>query len=229
MSIGKIFKAIAYKIVWWTGFGLIRLLIDLELRGKVNIPAKGPYILVSNHLSYLDPMMVHSISRKQLRFFIAAEYYHDRRWKWFYDFFGCIPVTKGMINARAIEEAIKAILSGDSFVIFPEGSISETGKLRKWHPGIGLLALSTGAPVIPVLLKGTADLLPLGSHKVYFRPVSVFAGRPLSFQTTEKGPFSKNAVREAAQKIRDAFIELAREKGVYDEIVGPEAEQEKIV
>ena len=229
MTIKKIFKNTGYCILRLIVISIVHPIFGTDIQGKENIPKKGSYILVSNHISYLDPVAVHGVSRRQLRFFMAAEYYNDKKWKWFYDFFGCIPLEKGVINAHAINEAIIAISNGDPFVIFPEGRISSTGRIGKWHPGIGLLALSTGVPVIPVIVRGTADVLPMGSRKLHFRPVHVFAGKQLIFNAEKRDSFTRNEIREAAQKVRDSFIALAKEKAVYDEIVGPEAEQERVL
>lgn len=228
MSMKKTLKRIAYYALRIIGFAIIKPFFGIEMQGMENIPKKGSYILVSNHISYLDPVAVHAISRRQMRFFMAADWYNDRRWKWFYDFFGCIPVDEGRVNPGAVANAIEAITGGDPFVIFPEGGISRTGRIQRWHPGVGLLALSTGAPVIPVIVKGTSDVLPRGSRRIYFKPVSVFAGRKLTFNAERRSSFSQREMRVAAQKIRDAFIDLAREKGLYDDIVGPEAEWERV-
>ncbi len=228
VSMKKILKRIAYHALRIVGFVIIKSFFGIEMQGMENIPRKGAYILVSNHISYIDPVAVHAISRRQMRFFMAADWYNDKRWKWFYDFFGCIPVEESRINPGAVTKAIEVITGGDPFVIFPEGGISGTGKMQRWHPGVGLLALSTGVPVIPVIVKGTSDVLPRGSRRIYCKPMSVFAGEKLVFNVARGTSFSQREMRAAAQKIRNAFIELARVKGLYGDIIGPEAEEERI-
>ncbi|MEW5806860.1 MAG: lysophospholipid acyltransferase family protein [Acidobacteriota bacterium] len=222
-------KKLFYYTLRFIGFIIGKTFFHLKVEGKEHIPKYGPYIIVANHLSYLDPVAVHGVSRRQLSFFMLAEWYYDRRHRWFYDIFGCIPLKKGGANPEAFERAIKVINQGDPFVIFPEGGVSRTGKIMTWQPGVGLLALRTGAPVIPVIIRGTSEVLPAGSSELKVHPVSVYAGPPLSFNVKKRGTTTRSEVQEATRKIRDAFIALAKEKGLYNEIVGPEVEKEKII
>ena len=220
MNWPKPVKNIAFNILWFIGYVLRKLYLHVNIEGLENVPRKGSYLLVGNHQSYFDPVVLHLVSPRRLNFLMAAEYYNNWRWKWFYDVFGCIPLEKGRANPKAVERAMKVILEGEPLVMFPEGGISIDGRIGKWQPGVGMVALRTGVPVIPVIIKGTRDALPIGRYILRSKPVEVYAGKPIVFKQRE-GPISRDEINEATHRIRQAFLQLAREKGLYEEIVGP--------
>ncbi len=213
----KLVRKIAFNIVWIIGYITVKFLFRVKVEGVDNIPNEGSYLLVANHQSYIDPVAVHTVSRRQLNYLIDAEWYYDWRWKWFYDLFGCIPIEERKANIKAIERAIHIILKGEPLVIFPEGGISRDGKLRNWLPGVGLIALKTGVPIIPVLIKGTRDVLPFNRSYPRIRPVNVYAGKPIVLEPIE-GIVPRDEINKATNHIKQALLQLAEEKNIYEEI-----------
>jgi len=119
------------------------------------LPAEGPAIVVSNHLSGLDPLVMSAASSRPLRFMIAAEQY-DRWWlKWFFRSIGCIPVERAGRPQRALAAARRALEAGEVIALFPHGRI-----VRDHDPptplkrGVLHLAETTGAPIVPLRLEG---------------------------------------------------------------------------
>lgn len=209
----------AFKLIWVIGYVIIKSFFRVRIEGAENLPERGAYLLVANHQSYIDPVAVHMVSQKQLNYLMAAEYYHDWRWKWFYDLFGCIPLFKGRPNRQAIERAIQILLDGQPLVLFPEAGISEDGKIRTWQPGIGLIALRTGVPVIPVLIRGTRHVLPMNRYMPRLKPVEVYAGKPIILKA-DREALSREDIRRAVKIIREAFLDLVKEKGLCEEMIG---------
>lgn len=115
----------------------------------------GPLILVGNHRSGIDPLLVQSVVDRSLHFLMAREYY-DSMWylRWFFRFVGAIPVQPGGINRRALEEATRALKDGKVLCIFPEGAANPRIPLRRVLPGAVILAMETGAPILPFRVTG---------------------------------------------------------------------------
>lgn len=154
----------------------------LGLVGEVDaIPRKGPLLLASNHASYMDPWFLGMAFPRLIRYLINRDwYYKSPVWNAFFRAFATEPVRTG--NAEATVEAVCRILARDEVVgIFPEGRISRDGKMQRFRSGIGRMAARSGAPVMPVGIRGSMDSLP--RHGRFPKPVKVtiHLGRPITF------------------------------------------------
>lgn len=123
--------------------------------GRVSLPARGPALLVSNHVSGLDPLVLIAASPRPLRFLIAREEY-DRWWlKWLFRAIGCIPVERSRNPVAAYAAARRALEAGEVVALFPHGHIHLDHQppvpLKR---GVALLARETGAPIVAVRLDG---------------------------------------------------------------------------
>ncbi len=119
------------------------------------LPARGPALLVSNHISGLDPLVLIAASPRPLRFLIAREQY-DRWWlKWLLRAIGCIPVERSRNPVAAYAAARRALEAGEVVALFPHGRIhldhQPPAPLKR---GVALLARETGAPIVAVRLDG---------------------------------------------------------------------------
>jgi len=119
------------------------------------LPVRGPALLVSNHVSGLDPLVLIAASPRPLRFLIAREEY-DRWWlKWLFHAIGCIPVERSRNPVAAYAAARRALEAGEVVALFPHGHIHLDHQppipLKR---GVVLLARETGAPIVAVRLDG---------------------------------------------------------------------------
>lgn len=123
--------------------------------GPVHVPASGPALVVANHVSGLDPLLMIAASPRPLRFLIAREQY-DRWWlRWLFDAIGCIPVTRHAPAPRALARARAALERGEVVALFPHGRMHLDHEppipLKR---GVVYLAQQTGAPIVPMRLDG---------------------------------------------------------------------------
>lgn len=121
----------------------------------VSIPASGAVLVVANHVSGLDPLLMIAASPRPLRFLIAREQY-DRWWlRWLFDAIGCIPVTRHATAPRALAQARAALERGEVVALFPHGRMHLDHEppipLKR---GVIYLAAQTGAPIVPMRLDG---------------------------------------------------------------------------
>lgn len=198
--------------------------------GRQNIPARGPVILASNHSSFVDSLIIPMVAPRRVAFIAKAEYFETkgikgRMMKFFFTAVGAIPVRRGDHRAAmdSLDQALSVITSGGAFVIYPEGTRSLDGRLYRGRVGIGWLALKSGAPIVPVAVKGTREVLPVGAKIPKIVPVSVTFGEPIDALKLDLPgePAAENA--RARRAVTDAVIEEIQKlsgqeyAGVYNE------------
>jgi len=148
-------------VVFTIGRAVLRPLLRLRFRplisGREHIPAEGPVLLASNHLSSLDTIIIPSFSSRKVQFLAKASLFDSRIGGWFMRQIGAIPVLReaGSAAQAALDAGRTVLASGQVFAVFPEGSRSRDGRLYRGRGGAAFMALETGAQVVPVGLIGT--------------------------------------------------------------------------
>ncbi|MFP3714290.1 lysophospholipid acyltransferase family protein [Puerhibacterium sp. TATVAM-FAB25] len=176
-------------------YRLLRLLLSLvayvllrpQVTGLHNVPRRGPVILASNHLSFIDSLIIPLVVPRHVTFIAKAEYFtgtgiKGRVSRWFFTTMGNIPVDRQDPRAgqRSLEDALVVLRRGGAFGIYPEGTRSRDGKLHPGHTGVAWLALAGQAPVVPVALRGTDKVQPVGKRLPRpYRGVQVHFGAPI--------------------------------------------------
>ncbi len=184
-----------------------------SVEGLENIPRRGPAILAFNHIAYLDPFAAAYVvdrAKRRPRFLAKSELFQDGRIAWVLK--GCrqIEVRRGSAAApMALDNALRALESGEVIVVFPEGTVTTDPDLKPLPPktGTARLALSSGAPVIPCGLWGTQNIWPKGYAKRW-RPrqhIAVQVGKPMVLRGDPQSP---EAWADAGKQVMDAIAEL---------------------
>ena len=121
----------------------------------VPLPGEGAVLLVANHVSGLDPLLMIAACRRPVRFMIAVEQYNRLGLRWFFKAIGCIPVDRDKRPERAFRAALRALADGEVVALFPQGAIHH-GHMppRRLKGGVARLAALSGAPVYPVKVSG---------------------------------------------------------------------------
>ncbi|MGA7203601.1 MAG: lysophospholipid acyltransferase family protein [Specibacter sp.] len=195
--------------------GSIKGLCRPTVQGLENVPVDGPFIVAPNHLSFFDSVIVQALTPRPVSFFAKAEYFNGKGikgklMKSFFESVNSIPVERG--EQAASVQALKTLLDilgrGEGVGIYPEGTRSRDGILYRGRTGVGWLALTTGAPVVPVGIIGTEALQPAGRNTVKPAHFTLRFGKPLHFEKT--GPdHSLPARRHVTDTIMDAIAELS--------------------
>lgn len=151
----------ALEPVWWLGIRLlslfVRLVTPLRVVGLENLPASGPAVVVANHVSYLDPIVLVVVAHRRgrkMRFLGVREVFDRPVVGRLLRIARHIPVGDGPDAMLAIRQARSALARGDLVLIYPEGTIPGTAPVTAAKGGAGLLALSTGVPVVPIATRG---------------------------------------------------------------------------
>lgn len=166
----------------------LRMLARATVVGADNVPASGPAILASNHLSVIDSIYLPFLLPRPVTFAAKSEYFtgtrlRDRVVGAYLRSTNQLSTdrTGGRAAQSMLDAALSHLSSGELFGIYPEGTRSPDGRLYRGRTGVGYLALHSAAPVIPVAMVGTDKILPPG-HKVP-RPgrIEIRIGEPLDF------------------------------------------------
>ncbi len=192
---------------------LVFLFLGLKVRGYEHLPIQGPALVVANHNSHLDTVVLMSIfplsSLPDLRAAAAADYWASGGFKaWFASkIIGIVPVVRkrdgAKLSAQEVLEPIDSALKAGRIVIFfPEGTRGEPERLQDFKVGLGILAKENPlVPVLPVYLYGLGKALPRGEALLVPQFVDAFVGAPALF-TGEVGPFVRH-VQTTIEEMRE--------------------------
>lgn len=171
-------KTFSQRVVHAFFYALTSILCRIDDKQLERVPARGPLILVSNHVNVLEiPVLYTRLWPRPISGFFAA-YRLDSLWmRWLLKTFGGIPVHRGEPDLRAIRQAVARIRAGDIFALAPEGTRSGDGRLGPGRPGVVMLAMQTGAPILPVVHYGDAGWID-NLRRLRRTPFHISVGRP---------------------------------------------------
>ena len=158
---------------------LARGVYRIKIRGRENYPTEGGCLICCNHQSYMDiPALIIS-SPREIRFLAKAELMRTRIGKWFFGKYRVIPVHRGENDVKAIREIVAKAKEGEITAIFPQGTrrVGENPADTPILPGVGMIALRAGVPVIPVCI------LTKGQRFRAFQRTEVIIGKPIPYES----------------------------------------------
>ncbi len=211
-----------YDAAWFTITPFLKLGFRVDVEGAQNIPDDGAAILASNHLSFLDHMLLPVATRRQIYYISKIEHFEKKFRGWFFRKIGVIPLKRGEGDEQAFARALETIRSGNLFAIYPEGTRSRDGKLHKGHTGVARLAYLTGAPIVPVAMQGTFEALPKGESVPKLAKCGVRVGTPMPFPLDEDKANDRASLRQTTDEVMHAIAELSGQEYVDDYQYNPE-------
>lgn len=192
--------------------GVARLLWGLKAEGVEHVPRSGPFIIVSNHCSNLDPpfigwatghqvgRVVHFMAKIEMRswFFIG----------WLATQSGTFFVRRGEGDRNAQRFSLETLADGRPIAIFPEGTRSRDGHLKAFKSGAAFLAIRSGAPVLPVAISGSHRLFPNGTRIPRATRLTVRIGEPFTLAHQASGRIDRDALQRGTEQMQDAVRSL---------------------
>ena len=196
-----------YAILKVPAVALMRWWFRLRITGAEHVPPTGAALIVSNHQSILDPPVVGGSAPRQIFFLAKAELFRIPLFGRLIHALHARPVRREGSDARALRTAARLLEEGKALLVFPEGTRSLDGRLAEAKPGVGMLAVMSGAPVVPAYVSGTLEALPKGAVRPRRSQVSVRFGPALHFKP-QTGEGRKDRYREAANEMMRAITQL---------------------
>ena len=196
------------------------------VEGLEHIPADGPLILASNHLSFADSIVIPVVVPRKVVFMAKEDYFtgpglKGRAIKAWFEMLDMIPVDRDDSRSavHAIDVALEVLGRGEAFGVYPEGTRSRDGRLYRGRTGVAHLALVSGAPIVPVGLIGTERLQPVGTTVPRIVKVKVRFGPPIRVAGRYDGVPTGRARREITDEVMAAIQALSGQEpaGVYNE------------
>lgn len=207
---------VLYRILRGACRPILNRAFSLSVEGAEHLPAGGPFILAANHHNYLDGVVLAVAVPRKIAFLVMPSVYratplHPP----FYRHVGSIPINLERPDPGAIKRTLRVLEDGGVIGIFPEGPFSLEGRLVQGQPGVALIALRAGVPVVPASLLGTYEALAERRwHLPRPYPLTVRFGRPLSFARIRREARIPRALRqEVTRRIMGEIAHLLLDAG----------------
>jgi 1-acyl-sn-glycerol-3-phosphate acyltransferase len=193
------------------GAPIQRMLWKVQVEGLHRLPPHGGAILCPNHVSFLDSAFLMMTVPRRISFVGKAEYMDSWKTKFLFPAMGMIPIDRsgGRSSEAALTAAADALERGHLFGIFPEGTRSRDGLLHKGHTGAARLALTTGCPLFPVGVIGTADIQPPDAKMPkLFKTARIRVGQPIDLTHYKRREGDHLVYRELTDELMYEIREL---------------------
>lgn len=182
---------------------LFALFLRFRARGLENVPAAGGALLIANHQSFLDPLLVGVALQRPVSYVARDSLFRIPLVGWVVRNTYVIPINRDAASADTIREAVRRMHHGFLLGVFPEGTRSADGTIGEIKPGFIALARRGKLPIIPIGISGAHRAMPRGKLKLFFRNVRIVYGQPIPAEE----------VSELARKgNEDQFVEFIRTK-----------------
>lgn len=163
--------------------GITRILCRVDDAQLKRVPTQGPLILVANHINFLEvPLVITHLMPRKLTGFAKAETWENPVMGWLFSIWKAIPLRRGEADMDAIHRALEVLAEGYILGIAPEGTRSGHGRLQRGHPGIVMLALRSGAPLMPIGYYG-GESIKTNLSKLRRTDFHITVGQPFYLNT----------------------------------------------
>jgi 1-acyl-sn-glycerol-3-phosphate acyltransferase len=196
---------------------VLRVLWRPNVVGMERVPATGPVIMASNHLSVVDSFVIPIMARRPIYFLAKSEYFRNPLTRSIMLGLNQIPVDRsgGRASLQALDAALPVLRDGQVLGIFPEGTRSPDGRLYRGRPGVAKLALESGATIVPVGLIGTERIQPIGARLPRIGvSVEVRIGSPMDLSRWQGQSVDSRMLREITLALMAEIGELTGQEYV---------------
>ncbi len=200
---------------------ILKVLFRPWVDGAENVPAEGPAIFASNHLSFSDSVFLPLVVDRRVTFLAKSDYFDTpglkgRLTALFFKGIGQLPVDRsgGRASEAALRQGLSVLRRGDLLGIYPEGTRSPDGRLYRGRTGVARMALEADVPVIPVAMIGTDQAQPTGQKIPRVMRIGIRFGRPLDFSRYEGMEDDRFVLRSITDEIMYELMELSGQEYV---------------
>jgi 1-acyl-sn-glycerol-3-phosphate acyltransferase len=201
-----------FTFIRFSVYVFFKIIFRIKAYGRENIPAAGRLIICSNHLSYIDPVMMGLCIHRQICYMAKAQLFTNKFVTAVVTWFNAYPVNRGAFDRQAIRNSV-AILNAEQIIgLYPEGKRSTDGIVREGHQGVGLISVMSGSPVLPVAITGTNMIIRKPHKRLFFPQIRIAFGEPIDTASIIKQYGNKKAAEiitlQAMSEIKKLYEEI---------------------
>ncbi len=199
----------------WYGFfrGMLKPFLHaaccFEVSGLENLPSAGPFILVANHQSFLDPIIVQTICRRPLHTLAKSTQFSGKFMGWAMPRVNAIPTRRYRVEPQAVRVVLRSLAEGKAVGVYPEGERSWDSGMQPFRRGTIRLLLKAGVPVVPCGVAGAYDVWPRWSKTIRRARVRVEFGEPICWPAMDDRAQRNEYLPEATKQLTDALTKLS--------------------
>lgn len=194
-----------YNIVRTTLRIFLKIFTKIKVTNKEKIPLTGQVVVVSNHLSLWDPVVLGAFFERKIHFIAKEELFKVFLLGKIMRGVEAIPIKRGQADRNAIRKALNYLKEEEAVFIFPEGTRSKTGDLGDFLPGTSLIAVKGNAKIVPIGIKGTKNILKS------LRPnIEINIGEPIDVTNLQGKKVSSEEISQLTKKIEDKVKDLLK-------------------
>lgn len=192
----------------------LRRFFDLRVTGLEHLPEAGSFIVAANHANYLDGVVLGAALPRKIVFLVMPRVYRATPLHpYFHRHVGSIPINLARPDPAAIRRTLRVLEDGGVLGIFPEGPYGRDGYLVRGQPGVALVALRAGVPVVPAAITGTFRALAARAWHIPRRvPLRVRFGKPLRFTRPARRPVTQTVRADVTGRIMAEIAALLAEE-----------------
>jgi 1-acyl-sn-glycerol-3-phosphate acyltransferase len=187
---------------------LSRIYIRVHAQGLEHVPDEGAYLMITNHVSGLDPFVIGTMVSRPMYCLAKVELYRNRTLTWFLNSLGYIPLDRSTEDISAMRIVLRLLRNGEAVGLSPEGTRSQTGEIQPFQPGVTKLVLRTQVPILPVAIYGTRELMPPGAHMFKSGEVYLNIGELFDLSHAYDRPITPELLEENTRVMYQKVSEL---------------------
>ena len=210
-----------YFVSWLFLRSFFRLGMSVKYSGREHIPPSGGFLIATNHRSYYDPLIVGASQKKKTYYLAKEELFRNPLIGAWLRSVGSLSIKRGKIDREALKVCVRTINSGQRLLIFPEGTRSRTDEFLSAKPGLGMIAIEAGCPILPGYIYGSNMMWDCVLRK---RGLSLTFGPPLSAEWIASQEPGREGYRAIVRETM-ARIELLRDNCISVKKVRPDSEE----
>lgn len=196
------------RIIAWAIF---KICFRYRVKYAKHFPKRGPFIIASNHLSFLDPLAVGIAVKGRVSFLAREDLFKNGLFNFWATKVEAIPIRRARFDLSAIKGSLSKLNEGKIVALFPEGTRSNDGSMQQPKGGVGFLAVKAKVPIVPVLIKGSDKVLPRHSIFIRLKSIEVRVGEAVDPRMflKENGSYDYQAL---SQEVMIKIERLGRDK-----------------
>jgi 1-acyl-sn-glycerol-3-phosphate acyltransferase len=149
-----------YDVVYWSSFITFTFGWSLRVIGRRNMPESGPVLVIANHQSFFDPVLMGVASRRYLTFMARKTLFNNKFLANLITSLDAFPIDNKGLGKEGLKLTLEALDKNKAVLVFPEGERTHTGQIEPFQPGISLLIKRVKAPIVPIAIAGAYDAFP---------------------------------------------------------------------